>query len=169
MATKHVNISDPVYDEIECVIRKTYARSCILWIEEVENKELKSKFDTYVSNLKSIPNIRRLFHGTNEKAISNIIWNGFDPDRNTRSMYGKGVYFARDAKYSKNYLVSNSEGIAFMLVCDVALGKSSVGELNKKINGDSAVDNIKNPSIFVIDKVDAVYPKYIVAFYPKAF
>ena len=167
MMTKCVDLSDPVYGKIEEVIRKTYAQSCILWIEEVDNKELKSKFDTYVESLPE-PNIRRLFHGTNEIAMDNIIRYGFDPLRNTRSMYGKGVYFARDARYSKNYLVSNREGIAFMLVCDVALGKSSVGEAHKPISGDSAVDSLKNPSIFVVDKVNAVYPKYVVAFYPKA-
>jgi len=49
---------------------------------------------------------RQLFHGTRDKYVEAICRQGFDPrlsGMTVGTVYGKGCYFARDAKYSQRY------------------------------------------------------------------
>lgn len=167
--TLYVRLSDPVYDQISAEVRKTYANACIVWIERLENARLEENFQEYIKGLKD-PNIRRLYHGTNEPVARIIIRDGVDPSFNKASACGKGVYFSTMALYSSNYSRANRKEIAFLLVCDVALGKVGQGYHNQPIPSEfnSVTDNPKKPSMFIVDKPEAVVPRYLVAFHPFA-
>jgi hypothetical protein len=169
MSTKYVDLSEPVYAEIETAVFKTYNTACILWIEEIVNPRLSAEFEQYKEELKN-PNVHRLFHGTSEENANSIITNGFNAKVNKRSAYGNGTYFSTRAEYSRHYSKERGDNLAFMIVCDVACGKVCQGRANTPItNGfDSCTDNIKRPDMYIVDKRAAALPKYLVAFYPKA-
>jgi len=166
--TVYIEMSDPVYDQISKRVRQSFPNSCICWIEEVQNPILQKSYDEL--KLK-IGNEKLLFHGTSEEAINSIAAGGFNPEYNKTSAYGKGTYFAEKASYSFNYMKQGRDGVAYMFLCSVLVGRMCRGSnqlvINTK-NYDSAVDNVDNPTIFVSPHAAAAYPKYIISFHKNA-
>lgn len=119
-----------------------------------------------------------LFHGTTEDIVPKITQQGFNRSfcgRNA-TMYGKGVYFARDASYSsgKTYSAPDAKGIQRMFLCRVAVGSycrgvkdavtPDVKDAAKHLLYDTTVDNTKDPSIFVTYHDGQAYPEYLIHF-----
>jgi len=119
---------------------------------------------------------RWLFHGTNVEVLDKIIQQGFNRSfcGKNATMYGKGVYFARDARYScnKTYSVPDSSGVQHMFVCRVTVGEYCRGQKDAltpdvrmgNVLYDSTVDVIDNPSLFVCYHDAQAYPEYVVEF-----
>ena len=94
------------------------------------------------------------------------------------ALYGDGVYFARDASYSLNYCRTDNAGLSIMYVAKVLVGNFTVGAKgmkmppsrnnpsNPQLLYDSVVDNINNPSIYVIFADHQCYPEYLITFKP---
>ena len=89
--------------------------------------------------------------------------------------YGMGTYFARDASYSASgYCGQDSNGVYQMFLCKVIMGESHIGKGQykltswpKKSNGliyDSLVNNMQDPSVFVIHDNVRAYPMFIIHF-----
>ena len=99
--------------------------------------------------------------------------------------FGKGMYFARDASYSARYAVSSSipphMGIGIGTgQCQMYLARVLTGEFVKGDNSmlvpppkdpnnsnvlfDSVVDDVQNPSIFVVFYDAQAYPEYLITF-----
>jgi hypothetical protein len=125
---------------------------------------------------------RQLFHGTTEEVIPKIEMQGFNrafAGRNAVA-YGKGVYFARDAAYSSHqtYSTPDSKGIQRMFLCRVVVGdwcRGTNGQLTPDPKPhsqlelfDSTVDNVRNPSIFVVYHDSQAYPEYLISFTRRA-
>jgi len=91
-------------------------------------------------------------------------------------MYGKGVYFARDASYSARdqYSPRDANNNKYMFLAKVLTGEFAIGSTNyvtpppKSGNGltlyDSVVDNTSHPFIFVIFGDAQAYPDYLITF-----
>jgi poly [ADP-ribose] polymerase 10/14/15 len=121
---------------------------------------------------------RQLFHGTHPDIIRKIEKQGFNRSFAGRNAvrYGKGVYFARDSAYSchKAYSSEDEHGIQHMLVCQVVVGDWDKGENEQLVPDskpgnpfelyDTTVDNVTNPSIFVVYHDSQCYPSYLVSF-----
>lgn len=119
-----------------------------------------------------------LFHGTDEDTAKKIIQQGFNRNFSglNATAYGKGVYFARDAKYSSSqrYARPNRAGVQSMFLCRVLVGEYCFGRTDVKAPDvadsstnrlyDTTVDNINNPSIFVAYHDAQVYPEYLITF-----
>jgi len=173
MSVRYVEMREPIYDTISKRIRESFPNSCIVWIEENENIHLYAKYEARKKEIAKVASINEMqwFHGTREENITNIAMEGFDPKFNKASAYGKGTYFAKDASYSNSYMIPNSQGISFMFLCNVLMGKPCMGDSNLKIDTNlyhSAVDSLQKPTILVTPFADAAYPKYIVAFHKNA-
>jgi poly [ADP-ribose] polymerase 10/14/15 len=119
-----------------------------------------------------------LFHGTTAEIVPKVAQQGFNRSfcgRNA-TMYGKGVYFARDASYSssKAYSAPDPNGIQRMFLCRVIVGLCSKGvkdavcpdvrDAAQHLLFDTTVDNVKDPSIFVTYHDAQAYPEYLVHF-----
>ena len=86
--------------------------------------------------------------------------------------FGKGIYFATDASYSVNYAKTDGSGIRYMYVARVAVGEFTVGSTEMKvppkksgnISYDSVVNQVSNPSIFVMFYDNQYYPEYLITF-----
>ena len=93
-------------------------------------------------------------------------------------MFGKGVYFAGRANYSaqEKYAVPDEHGNQNMFICRVVVGKYTKGEKtmkvappldpsrNKHMLYDTLVDNVTNPTIYVVMSDSQAYPEYVVTF-----
>ncbi|KAL2086139.1 hypothetical protein ACEWY4_017198 [Coilia grayii] len=130
---------------------------------------------------------RMLFHGTDAYNVPAICTFNFDwRIAGTHGcVYGKGSYFARDAKYSSKYCriphtsppSSPSAGrpyhcmfLARVLVGDCTLGSSVLVTPPSKDGTfanrfDSCVDDQRNPKIFVVFDSNQIYPEYLIQFY----
>ncbi|XP_046551702.1 protein mono-ADP-ribosyltransferase PARP12-like [Haliotis rubra] len=115
---------------------------------------------------------RHLFHGTDTlDVVDNICINNFDfrVSGKNATMYGKGAYFARDAKYSHCYTKGRNR---YMFLARVLVGKYALGDSSYTrppprkghVLYDSCVNDINNPSIFVIFERNQCYPEYLVEY-----
>ncbi len=162
-----LDLGDPDFERIAGLVRASYPKSCICWIERVHNPELMRAF---LARKAFVDNEQALFHGTAEEAVDSIVEIGFDPKRNKASAYGKGTYFAKHASYSFNYMKGKEE-ITFMFLCRVLVGRTCKGSGGLVIDTskyDSACDHPAHPTIVVTPYADAAYPEYIISFHKNA-
>lgn len=123
-----------------------------------------------------------LFHGTNRDFVGKIVQQGFNRSfcGKNATMYGKGVYFAKDSKYSasEKYSRPNEAGEQFMLLVRCVVGEYCLGRkdaLTPDIRDeetlqlyDSTVNSLQDPSIFVTYHDAQAYPEYLVCFKSKS-
>ena len=119
-----------------------------------------------------------LWHGTNVEVMDKIMQQGFNRSfcGKNATVYGKGVYFARDASYSAypTYSVPDTNGHQFIMACRVTVGEYCPGVQNALTPDirdhqtmslyDSTVgllsgDNMSNPSIYVTYHDAQAYPE----------
>ena len=107
--------------------------------------------------------------------MKDIISNGFLRDYNTTAVYGRGTYFARDARYSlqKQYAVPNANGEQTLLLSRVLLGCPCKGHQrmtkpDQKPGSvqlhESMVDSLFDPSIFVLSTGSdyQAFPEFVI-------
>ena len=172
MEFKPVFMDNKRYDTISDLIYKSYPQACILYIDEVVNRGLESAFEdrkAVIAANRGLVDVQQMFHGTKEENINKIARWGFDPTLNTRSAYGYGVYFARDASYSKEYMhASEPKKPTFMFLADVLIGTKKQGGCKGDSSYDNNCDSFDNPRIITTVYSDGAYPRYIVAFHKEA-
>ncbi|XP_060584165.1 protein mono-ADP-ribosyltransferase PARP11-like [Ruditapes philippinarum] len=123
---------------------------------------------------------KRVFHGTKNQYIAAICKQGFDFRLNgqtTATMYGKGCYFARDSSYSNNYAENGTDKsmfVAKILPGEYVCGNPDYCRPPHKVESDqssdlydSCVDNVRNPTIFVIFDNNQIYPEFLVRYTTK--
>ncbi|RDD38019.1 Poly [ADP-ribose] polymerase 14 [Trichoplax sp. H2] len=112
---------------------------------------------------------RRLFHGTKGINLPSIGKNGFDRDfsgKSAGSALGTGTYFATDARMSLQY--GSSLILARVLTGIYGAAASSNQPNLSSIPGSkgdrihSVVNDVTNPSVFVISNDNSAYPEYII-------
>mgnify|MGYP000125117482 CR=1 FL=1 len=132
------------------------------------------------------------FHGCSADAVENIIANGLNRSYAGQhaTVYGKGVYFARDASYSarETYSPRDDHGVKRVLLCRLALGShiqvpkgygNKITELEPPVRDADrllGVGSLKHdtttggdtrggvPEVMVAYKDSQGYPEYLVTF-----
>ena len=176
MEFRGVSLSSSIYDDITKLIRTSYPKSCVLYMDEIINDNLLSKYHqrkVVIEELRGKENVKELvlFHGTKVDCINNIATNGFMKSFNRVSAYGKGTYFSTKAAYSSHYTDKDTTDISYMFVCDVLVGNCTVINEPQEINikfYDNSVNNITSPEIYVTPYDDGAYPRYLVAYHKNA-
>ncbi|KAL3970300.1 NAD+ kinase [Sarotherodon galilaeus] len=169
------------YDEI----LKLFQASCngtVTKIERIQNPVLWNHLQIKKRDLElrngQQDNERRLFHGTSEDTVAAINDRGFNRSYagKNAALYGNGTYFAVNASYSASdtYSKPNQNGEKFMYVCRVLTGDFTLGQKGmvtppaKKPGStdlyDSVVDNLANPTMFVVFHDTQAYPEYLITF-----
>ena len=117
-----------------------------------------------------------LFHGCRPDVVPKIVEQGFDRNFCGRNacMYGKGVYFARDARYSAapQFATPDAHGHQHIFACRVVVGEYCLGkrdaltpdERSGHTLYDSTVNNLRNPEIFVTYHDAQAYPEFLIKF-----
>ncbi|XP_075757016.1 protein mono-ADP-ribosyltransferase PARP12-like isoform X2 [Pelodiscus sinensis] len=176
--TVEITKTSSEYTDIESLFKKTMNNFAIQRIRRIQNPSLWQVFQWQKEQMKKKNggkdvDERLLFHGTNSSHLEAICNHNFDwricGVHGTK--YGKGSYFATDAKYSHSYSQSAAKGntvfVARVLVGDFVRGDPSyVRPPQKPVNGlsfyDSCVDSTMVPSIFVIFEKHQIYPEYMI-------
>ncbi|XP_053478764.1 protein mono-ADP-ribosyltransferase PARP12-like [Ictalurus furcatus] len=171
--------SAPDYKSVTLLFKRTMSSSTIHSIKRVQNPSLWRVFKWQREQMKEKNgggdiDERYLFHGTDKSLIDAICEQNFDwrVCGIHGSLYGKGSYFARDAKYSDTYAKSRGGPktmfVALILVGEFTKGSSSFLRPPQKPQKagfyDSCVDNPSNPAIFVIFEKYQIYPEYIIEY-----
>ena len=128
-----VPVATQEYTElVGCFTSSIHNPRTILSIERIQNKELwesyvvksnaihrKYKNDNVSLKNNKIDQIEKtwLFHGTDADTIRKILNTGFNRSFAGRNntCFGKGVYFARNASYSEQFAVPDTQGVRWML------------------------------------------------------
>eukprot|EP00076_Gallus_gallus_P024047 XP_015146091.1 zinc finger CCCH-type antiviral protein 1 isoform X2 [Gallus gallus] len=179
---KEVEIStiSSEYQEIKKQFEQTMKSCNIIKILRIQNPSLWKVFQWQKEQMKRQSGgkevkERLLFHGTMGCLLEDICSHNFDwrVCGSNGNLYGKGSYFASDASYSHGYCQSAGKStIMFMarvLVGDYAQGKEHYVRPPAKLVGgfqfyDSCVDDVANPSIFVIFEKNQIYPEYLIEY-----
>lgn len=131
-------------------------------------------YDALASSMASPNEKRWLFHGTSAMTVPNIVSQGFNRSfcGKNATVYGNGVYFAKDITYSASNIYSppGEDGYKYIFACKVLVGKYCLGKPNQKVPDlvneterfDSTVNDLKNPTIFVAYKDMQAIPEYMI-------
>ncbi|XP_076008754.1 protein mono-ADP-ribosyltransferase PARP12 [Genypterus blacodes] len=173
--------SSTEYEEIESLFLNTMRGFDIIKIQRIQNKALWEIFQWQKDQMKknSGRNVaeKKLFHGTDSAHVDAICHNNFD----WRicgvhgTLYGNGSYFASNAKYSHSYTGDSdvrSMFVSRVLVGDFTTGSPAYRRPPSKDGGDkffydSCVDDVLNPSIFVVFEKHQIYPEFLLKYKEK--
>ncbi|XP_050971715.1 protein mono-ADP-ribosyltransferase PARP14 isoform X2 [Labeo rohita] len=137
---------------------------------EVRKKELENKNGSMGAGEKI------LYHGTSKESCTSIMKMNFNRSLagQNATIYGQGTYFAVNASYSANptYAVPAADGTQCMFVACVLTGYHTQGQMDMVMppvrlaqdHYDSVVDNMQNPSMFVVFHDCQAYPDYLITF-----
>jgi len=146
---------------------------------------LRAALDKVGVNFEAGVHTRWLFHGAPHAAIRSIITDpvsGFKAvlsGTGTGDLWGKGIYFARDAAYS--YYGTGSarfcyeeDGVFKIMLCLVLTGLSCAADERMKLRPyfqtepalryHSSVDSMSNPEMWVVSEGVDIYPAYVISF-----
>ncbi|XP_062860331.1 protein mono-ADP-ribosyltransferase PARP12-like [Trichomycterus rosablanca] len=166
------------YQKVEKLFKMTMPNYTIVKMQRNQNVSLWKVFQWQKEQMKvrnggAEVNEKLLFHGTNQSLIDPICEQNFDWRICGKhgTSYGKGSYFATDASYSDRYSDSVNNKMMFVarvLVGSYTYGNSSMVRPPAKTTGkdlyDSCVNNISDPSIFVIFEKHQIYPEFIIEY-----
>lgn len=119
---------------------------------------------------------RQLFHGTRPDYVDTICMQNFDfrlSENRYGTKYGRGSYFAVEAKYSVCYTDKSNRAMFLVkvLVGEYKEGQSaflrppSKDESNEASDlYDPCVDNERTPKIFVIFDLCQMYPEFLIKY-----
>ncbi|KAL9972371.1 hypothetical protein ACROYT_G018656 [Oculina patagonica] len=180
----HLVPLDPVNDanefkKVQDEVRKT-SNVTITKIERVQNP---AQYRVYMVRKEQMEqkkgsNEKILFHGTAVSSCASINKFGFNRSYcgKNATVYGNGVYFARDASYStqSTYSPRDGAGNRYMYLARVLAGEYTTGRqgmITPPPKGsdatdayDTVVDNPGSPSIFVVFYDNQCYPDYLITF-----
>uniref|UniRef100_A0A3Q0RIQ6 Si:ch73-252i11.1 n=1 Tax=Amphilophus citrinellus TaxID=61819 RepID=A0A3Q0RIQ6_AMPCI len=171
--------SSAEFTEVEALFCKTMRGFDIVGIERIQNKALWEAFQLQKNQMKSKTrggNVteKQLFHGTDSRFVDAICHHNFDWRicGTHGTAFGKGSYFARDARYSHDYTGDTDVRAMFIsrvLVGDYTRGSSDYVRPPSKDGGDinfydSCVDDVMNPSIFVVFEKHQICPEYLLQY-----
>ncbi|KAJ7329087.1 hypothetical protein JRQ81_015261 [Phrynocephalus forsythii] len=168
------------YKKVQTNFQRTLPKATIVVVKRIQNVALWEVYQWYKEQMKKANggkdvDERQLFHGTSKSHVDAICQQNFD----WRicgvhgTAYGKGSYFARDASYSDNYSKSDST-IQTMFWAKVLVGDYTRGsslylrppakDTQNTSFYNSCVNDLMDPSIFVIFEKHQIYPEYLIEY-----
>ncbi|NXO21617.1 PAR12 polymerase, partial [Cisticola juncidis] len=168
------------YNGIKQLFHQTMKNYSILKIQRIQNPSLWKVFQWQKEKMKrenggKEVQEKQLFHGTDVTFMKTVCTQNFDWRicGSNGSNYGKGSYFARDARYAHAYCQATAQGhsmfVARVLVGDYVKGNAAYVRPPEKSADkmrfyDSCVDDELNPSVFVVFEKHQIYPEYIIEY-----
>lgn len=176
--------SSAEYRTVKEAFKRTVSKT-VMKIERLQNVHLRRAYEVQKKNI-SDKNIQEggageklLYHGTTQENCDSIMKTGFNRRfaGQNATAYGHGTYFAVNASYSAQptYSKPAADGSQLMFVARVLTGIYTQGQSNMKVPPprsdqrphdlyDSVVDNIVNPSMYVVFHDNQAYPDYLITF-----
>ncbi|KAF7706609.1 protein mono-ADP-ribosyltransferase PARP14-like [Silurus meridionalis] len=175
--------SSAEYKKVKNDFKRTVAKA-VVKIERIQNIHLRRAYEVRKKELQNKNGVigageKVLYHGTTADACNSIMHSNFNRRfaGQNATMYGLGTYFALNASYSANptYSVPATDGTQLMFVTLVLTGHCTQGQRDMIVppprsshdpndRFDSVVDNMQNPSMFVVFHDCQAYPDYLITF-----
>ena len=175
------------YQDIYNRIIKTVPTFVIAKIERIQNKHLWKYYQNQIEFLKdkgSPINEKFLFHGSAVLRVPDLLYDGeigFQMQFSNAGMWGRGIYFAENASYSKSgYAFNNSDGTHSLFLARVALGdfieqpsnnsyvlppeKPQGNKQFAKARYDSIKGYTGGSDVYIIYENGRAYPEYLITF-----
>ncbi|CAF2013767.1 unnamed protein product [Rotaria magnacalcarata] len=141
-------------------------------IERIQNMRLFKQFlilhEEYLHKYGQVNDgtMHYLYHGCPESAAKKIIERGFNRSYCgiNGCVYGRGVYFSRDASYSDKYAKVNEKNEKRMLYSRVLLGRSMIGNSTMYEPEDGYDTTTNGTHIFVCYYDSQCYPEYLLTY-----
>ncbi|XP_064124273.1 protein mono-ADP-ribosyltransferase PARP10 isoform X1 [Loxodonta africana] len=165
------------YDTLDAA----HSRIRIVRVERVSHPLLQRQYELHRERLEQRceqrPVEQVLYHGTSAPAVPDICAHGFNRSFCGRNgtLFGQGVYFAKRASLSvqDRYSPPNADGHKAVFVARVLTGDYGQGHRGLRappprasghhlLRYDSAVDNLRLPSIFVIFHDTQALPTHLI-------
>ncbi|KAM4889418.1 protein mono-ADP-ribosyltransferase PARP14-like [Thomomys bottae] len=178
-----LQLGDPEYNTVANKFNETCSHFAIEKIERIQNKDLWNSYQTKKCSIDEKygheRNEKLLFHGTEADSVPHVNTHGFNRSYagKNAALYGKGTYFAVTADYSAQdtYSKPDVNGKKHMYYVRVLTGEYTRGNQSYIVPPakspqnptdlyDSVVDNVQNPSLFVIFHDYHAYPEYLITF-----
>ncbi|KAL8567911.1 hypothetical protein ACOMHN_059033 [Nucella lapillus] len=175
-----LSTTDQEYQKVAQAFSITVPNVTVTTISRVQNPHLYHQYMAKKAHLEKqnagVQNEKTLWHGTSSDAITNINLYGFNRSfcGKNATVHGDGVYFAINANYSATatYSPPDISGNRYIYYCKVLVGCPTVGQQNMRVlpprSGDilfdSATDNHKRPSMYIIFNDTQAYPEYMITF-----
>ncbi|CAN0224148.1 unnamed protein product [Bubo scandiacus] len=179
----NLNPSCQEYLDVQDKFKKTCHSLVIEKIERIQNPFLWQTYQIKKTSLctknTNQSNEKLLFHGTAASSLSTINYSGFNRGfaGKNAAVIGNGTYFAVDASYSAQdtYSVPDMNGRRYMYLARVLTGQYCAGRkglitpppknpADPTDLYDSVVDDVTNPTVFVIFNDIQAYPQYLITF-----
>jgi hypothetical protein len=149
------------------------ALGCDITLDEVDQQDISSYFDSASFQIRSIFSLRRaqdvarfpggvqanhrlLFHGTKPASVLGILARGLLLPLDASSAFrelrryddgwlGSGIYFSSTPESSRKFSLPGKENVCYMLVATVALGKSFEVDVKRPelVSPPSGYDSVK--------------------------
>ncbi|XP_050969990.1 protein mono-ADP-ribosyltransferase PARP15-like [Labeo rohita] len=173
--------SSTEYQTVKAEFKRTVTKT-VLKIERIQNINLRRLYEVRKKELENKNGPmgaaeKKLYHGTSEASCSAIMKTNFNRSLagQNATYFGHGTYFAVNASYSANptYAVPAEDGTQVMFVARVLTGYHTQGQADMKTPPvrvapdhlyDSVVNNMHNPSMFVVFHDCQAYPDYLITF-----
>ncbi|XP_073693514.1 protein mono-ADP-ribosyltransferase PARP14-like [Garra rufa] len=173
--------SSTEYQDVKADFKKTVSKT-VLKIERIQNVNLRRLYEVRKTELEDRNDSKGaaekiLYHGTSKESCSSIMKTNFNRSLagQNATAYGHGTYFAVNASYSAHptYAVPAADGTQCMFVARVLTGHCALGQTGMRTPPvraapdqlyDSVVDNILNPTMFVVFHDCQAYPDYLITF-----
>jgi hypothetical protein len=129
---------DPAFSDVISKFQKTCPQKQVLKIERVQHPALWRAYVNYRDHTvapgnSGDANEKQVFHGSDASTMAKVNAGSnqcFDRSYTKTHRYGKGVYFARDAKCSSRprYSTPDESGVQRMYLARVAVGRYITGQ-----------------------------------------
>uniref|UniRef100_A0A8C0NAX9 Poly [ADP-ribose] polymerase n=2 Tax=Canis lupus familiaris TaxID=9615 RepID=A0A8C0NAX9_CANLF len=176
----------PGHAEYDTVATKFNQTCSHLYIEKIERIQNPHLWNSYQTKKKAMDaknghknNEKQLFHGTDADSVPHVNHNGFNRSYAGKNAvaYGKGTYFAVNARYSANDTYSRPDinGKKHMYYVRVLTGTYTRGNQSLIVPPPKSADNptdlydtvtdcVQNPGLFVVFYDYQAYPEYLITF-----
>ncbi|XP_077740611.1 protein mono-ADP-ribosyltransferase PARP15-like isoform X1 [Canis aureus] len=168
-------------------VRALFSETCFFYkIEKIERIQNVCLWQSYQIKKKHMDikngyrdNERVLFHGTDADSVPYVNQHGFNRSYagKNAAAYGKGTYFAVNARYSADDIYSrpDSNGRKHIYVVRVLTGVYTLGHAglvtppsknphNPTDLFDSVTNDTQHPNLFVVFSDNQAYPEYLITF-----
>ncbi|KAK9524874.1 hypothetical protein VZT92_017238 [Zoarces viviparus] len=176
--------SSAEYQTVKKAFERTVQKT-VMKIERLQNVHLRRVYEAQKQHISDKnkhqggARERLLYHGTSQDNCDSIMKTGFNRSfsgQNATS-FGHGTYFAVDASYSAHptYSKPAADGSQLMFVVRVLTGVYTLGQSSMRLppnrsdqhssdRYDSVVDNLANPSMYIVFHDNQAYPDYLITF-----
>mmetsp|Transcript_45730 Transcript_45730/g.106157 ORF Transcript_45730/g.106157 Transcript_45730/m.106157 type:complete len:1040 (+) Transcript_45730:117-3236(+) len=164
-----------------------WSQARVIGVDRVENRGQLMGVENYYERVKNSltkqgidfvngVHTRWLFHGST--AVDSIVSDdisGFKPLMSSAALWGRGIYFARDAQYPDDHRIVriDERGVREVLLCLAVTGMAVLGDPSYRMppqrrqtshRYNSYVDSLSDPEIFVVNEAVSAIPHYVVRY-----